>query len=205
MSIKKPLAGVGNMDADYVVDRREYWIEGGKRKSRKIWTCPFYRRWADMISRCYNEKRLLDKSNYIGCSVCEEWLTFSKFRQWMQTQDWEGKHLDKDLLVRGNKVYSPDTCVFISGQVNSFLVERGADRGDCKIGVRFMARLGKFESTCSVSGKQRYIGLFDTELEAHKAWLAFKLEQAKILAAEQTDPRVAKALIERYENYVIEE
>ena len=74
------------------------------------------------------------------------------------------------------------------------------------IGVCLEKASNKFMATCNDgSGKKKYLGLFDTELEAHKSWLAFKLEQAKILAAEQSDPRVAKALIDRYENYVIEE
>jgi hypothetical protein len=124
----------------------------------------------------------------------------------MEKQDWEGKQLDKDILYPGNLEYGPEKCVFVSHAVNSFVTEKTAGRGKYLIGVYWNPDRQKFYSSCNNrTGKPKHLGCFDTELEAHKAWLAFKLEQAKILAAEQSDPRVAKALIERYENYVIEE
>lgn len=103
----RKVQGVGIMDADYIVDVREYWVENGKRKSRLVWSCPFHRKWSDMLVRCYSPKRLEYRQSYAGCYVCDEWLTFSNFKSWMEKQDWEGKHLDKDLLQTGSKVYSP--------------------------------------------------------------------------------------------------
>jgi hypothetical protein len=204
---KKLVCGVGINDADYIVMIKEtIGYENGKQKQKFVWICPFYSRWRLMIQRCYSVKYQEKFPTYKGCFVCKEWLTFSKFRQWMQNQDWGGKQLDKDILVPGNKVYSPDTCVFVEKRVNVFLTESTASRGQHLIGASLDKTLNKFHAYCNDgSGKKKHLGLFDTELEAHKAWLAFKLEQAKILAAEQSDPRVAKALIERYENYVIEE
>lgn len=198
---KKLVRGVGTNDADYVVRRFEtIGYENGKQKQKLVWECPFYRRWCSMLKRCYEWG-----TSYIGCHVCEEWLTFSNFKAWVEKQDWEGKELDKDLLIKGNRVYSPETCVLVDKRVNLFLTERAASRGQWLIGVYWSKRGGKFRASCGVDGKVKYLGLFDTELEAHKAWLAFKLEQARLLAVEQTDPRVAKALIERYENYITED
>ena len=77
-----------------------------------------------MLQRCYSESHLVRQPTYKGCSVCEEWLTFSNFKSWMEQQDWEGKQLDKDLLVYKNKIYSPETCVFVSSVINSFFVEK---------------------------------------------------------------------------------
>lgn len=121
----------------------------------------------------------------------------------METQNWEGKHLDKDLLIKGNKTYSPNTCVFLDARINTFLTESGAGRGKFPIGVSLERESGKYVAQCwSIElGKNKKIGRFKTPEEAHKAWLAFKLEQAYTLAAQQTDERVSKALIERYENY----
>lgn len=203
---KKLVCGVGWNDADYQITEQQVTIDeyGGKKKI--TWMCPFYWKWKSMLQRCYSPKLQEIRPTYVGCCVCEEWLTFSNFKAWMEVQDWEGKQLDKDLLTPGNKVYSPETCVFVDKRVNLFLIECSATRGECIIGVCWHRGVNKFQALCGDgSGKQKHLGCFNTELEAHKAWLAFKLEQAKILAAEQTDPRVAKALIERYENYDLQE
>lgn len=196
----KLVFGVGINDSDYnVVESVQ--ISG---KTKVLWVCPFYMKWKDMLGRCYYEPNLKANPTYIGCSVCKEWLTFSNFKAWMETQDWEGRQLDKDLLIRGNKLYSAETCVFIEPKVNKFMTERGAYRGEFPIGVCFDRQTGKYMAQCWSVEKGKNIGLgrYKTPKEAHEAWLAFKLEQAYILAAQQTDERVAKALIDRYENYV---
>ena len=73
-----------------------------------------------MLGRAYSNKYKQIQPTYEGVTVCEEWHFFMRFRAWMM-QDCEGKHLDKDILFEGNKVYSPDTCVFVDGVVNTFL------------------------------------------------------------------------------------
>ena len=122
----------------------------------------------------------------------------------MTGQDWEGMQLDKDLLFTGNKVYSKETCVFVSGMVNSFTIDRGASRGEWLIGVNWEKGRGKFQSGCRnpFTKKREHLGRFDSEQKAHQAWLKRKLELAHLLAAEQADERVGKALIERYTNYL---
>ena len=200
--------GVGINDADYVVEKREtVGYVNGKRKQNLVWICPFYQAWKSMIQRCYSSKYQERSPTYKGCSVSEEWLRFSNFRTWMECQDWECKQLDKDLLFESNKVYSEETCVFVSGAVNSFTIDRGNDRGECMIGVDRHKASGKFQSRCNnpFTKKGEYLGLFIDELEAHKAWLKRKLELATLLAAEQTDERVANALVERYTNYTLED
>lgn len=199
--MKKPIYGVGINDADYEISRYEF--VGSKRK--RIWVCHFYRKWQDMLKRCYSEKYQEKYPTYKGCSVCQEWLIFSNFKAWMEKQDYEGKQLDKDILFPGNKVYNPETCVFVDQRVNSFLIETSAARGEYPIGVSWHKSCNKFKASCGDgSGKSKHLGHFSTELEAHKAWLDFKLKLAYQLAAEQTDLRIAKALIERYENYKID-
>ena len=199
--------GVGIMDLDYVTNKyRNLGIIGGKRRQIRVWQCPYYSAWVNMLARCYSPKTHEKCPTYLGCSVYEGWLVFSNFKMWMGTQDWINKQLDKDILFQGNKVYSPETCVFINQNVNKFILDSAATRGDYLIGVSWDKERCKYLSQCTDGqGRKKFLGRFDTELEAHKAWLAFKLEQAKLLAAEQTDPRVAKALIDRYENYVAQE
>lgn len=201
MKPRKLVCGVGINDADYVTKRHEtVGYVNGKQKRKLVWECPYHRTWKSMLARCYSEKLQERSPTYKGCSVSEEWLTFSSFKAWMESQDWEGKELDKDLLFEGNKIYSPDTCVFVSGVVNLFTIDRGYDRGEWLIGVHWDKQQEKFRAQCSnpFAGKQEYLGRFTSEQEAHNAWRKRKLELAHELAAIQTDPRVAKALINRY-------
>lgn len=207
LSKTKSVYGVGVNDADYVVSRSETIVDAdGKRKRKLIWVCPFYQAWASMLMRCYSAKYQERYPTYKGCIVSEEWLTFSNFRKWMMTQDFEGKQLDKDLLFDGNKVYSADTCVFVTQAVNLFTIDRGLDRGEWLIGVYWNKPAEKFKAQCRnpFTKKLDYLGYFTSELEAHQAWLKRKLELARELASEQTNERVAKALIERYTNYKVE-
>lgn len=201
----KKVYGVGINDADYVVELKETlgYDESGRQLRKVIWSCPFYVRWKDMLKRCYNLKFLLKHPSYSECTTVPEWHYFSTFRSWMVEQDWEGKDLDKDILFPGNKVYSPQTCVFVDAKVNRFLLERQKLRGEFPIGVSYHMKDNNYMGRCRdiVSGKQKYLGSYETPEEAHQAWLTFKLDQAKILASQQADPRVAKALIDRYENY----
>lgn len=201
---KKLVCGIGINNADYVVMKHgAIWHMDGKRN--QTWVCPYYRAWKDMLVRCYSAKYQESKPTYAGCTVSEDWLTFSNFKAWMEKQDWEGKHLDKDLLLEGNKVYSADTCVFVTQTVNSFTTDSGAARGGWLIGVNLHKPTGKFLSRCRnpFTKKSDHLGLFTCEQEAHKAWLKRKLELAHELAAIQTDQRIAKALIDRYSQYCV--
>ena len=201
MKVKKLVHGVGINDADYVVEKREtIGYVNGKQKLKQVWICPFYLAWRNMIQRCYSAKYQERYPTYAGCSVSDEWLTFSNFKAWMMTKDWQDNHLDKDLLFEGNKVYSSETCAFVPGIVNNFITESGAARGEWLIGVAWHKGTNKFTSYCRnpFTKKQEYLGLFTCELEGHEAWLKRKLELAHELAAIQEDPRVAEALINHY-------
>lgn len=199
------ILGIGINDADYnvcimeTIGRRE----NGGYIQKCVWMCPFYSTWRNMVKRCYCAAAYNKDKQYKDCVVYEPWLTFSKFKAWMVTQDWEGKVLDKDLLVKGNKIYGPDTCIFISQTINIFIAERHTKR-DLPVGVTLDMRYKACylaQGRTSTNEKGKYLGRFKTPEEAHMAWLKEKLEAAKILAAEQSDKRVADALIYRYENY----
>lgn len=208
MKTKKLVYGVGINDADYTVLRKEtIGYVNGKRKEKQIWACPYYRAWKAMLERCYSAKWQDKYPTYKGCTVSKEWHTFSNFKAWMETQDFEGKHLDKDLLFEGNKVYSAEACAFVTGAVNNFTTDCGAARGEWQLGVDWCKQTGKFRAQCRdpFTKKQECLGRFTCEQEAHNAWQVRKLELAKELAAIQTDPRVAKALVERYSKPYINE
>jgi len=201
MKPKKLVFGVGNNNADYVVEKREtIGYVNGKQKQKTVWICPYYRAWRDMLERSYSTKLQERYPTYIGCTVSNEWLAFSNFKSWMMDQDWEELHLDKDLLFEGNKLYSADTCVFVTQTVNKFTTDSGAARGEWLIGIYWDKPTEKFRAQCRnpFTKKQEHLGLFTCEQEAHNAWLKRKLELAHELAAIQTDERVVKALVDRY-------
>lgn len=185
--------GVGINDADYVVQLRT--------KYDKTLHCPFYTTWVGVLRRCYSENWKIKYPTYKECTIDPEWHRFSVFRAWMQDQDWQDKVLDKDILIVGNKVYSPSTCVFITSRVNKFCNENSLVRGECPIGVSRYEHGFHARAKDVLTNKLKYLGTYANAEEAHEVWVSFKLKQARILASEQTDERVAKALIDRYENY----
>ena len=204
MKAKKLVFGVGVNDSNYVVEEREtIGYVDGKQKQKLIWRCPYYQAWQSMLKRCYSIKYKDKNPTYKGCSVAEEWKTFSNFKAWMEKQNFKGNQLDKDLLFEGNKVYSPETCVFVTRMVNTFTIDRVNDRGEWLIGVNWNKGTNKFRSQCSnpFTKKREFLGYFTCEQEAHEAWLTRKLELAYELSAIQEDSRVAEALIDRYSNY----
>ena len=187
---KKLVGGWGINDADYLV---KPYVRGKQIR------CNYYTTWGDMIRRCYSEKYHTTHPTYIGCSICEEWKYFSNFKSWMEQQDWEEKELDKDLLIKDNKIYSSETCVFISRKLNSFLIDRGNCRGDYPLGVHWDKNANKFMVQCrDGNGNKKYLGVFTCHNEAHEAWRKCKHEIACQYADEQTDPRIAEALRTRF-------
>lgn len=169
--------------------------------------CPIYRLWYGMLTRCYCKISLVKYPNYVGCTVAPEWLRFSNFKSWVETQDRVGKHLDKDLLVFGNKIYGPDTCVFISQTLNGFLSGSTARRGPWPLGVSQAKDTGKFVASCSnpATWTTEYLGCYKTPEEAHDVWLAKKHAHACAHAATQSDPRIIEALKNRFtkNNYTL--
>lgn len=122
----------------------------------------------------------------------------------MVTNDWEGKELDKDLLVKGNKLYAPNTCAFIPRKLNLFITDRAAYRGAYPIGVTYHKRDGKFQSECSnpFTKKRDFLDFFDCPQEAHEAWRTKKHAHACAYADQQSDPRLSAALRARYSSEV---
>lgn len=190
------VCGVGINDADYIVELKE--IVGGKRKH--LWSCPLHKAWQDMIRRCYSAKAHARRPTYVGCSVSPEWHSLMAFRSWMIVQPWEGMELDKDILIPGNKVYSPETCIFVSTALNSFMTDCSAVRGDCPVGVSWHKQKGKYQAYCRnpFSAKFEHLGYFTDPLQGHEVWRKRKHELACMYADQQTDPRIAQALRQRY-------
>lgn len=186
----KKVYGFGINDADYLI----HYVEDGQQ-----FHCPFYSRWHAMLRRCYSEKYHVKKPTYKNCTICNEWLIFSQFKQWMIQQDWEGKHLDKDLLVPGNNVYAPDRCLFVPQEINALLTDSAAKRGQWPIGVNYHTRTRKFAANISLNiGKQKHLGLFKTPEAAHQAYLKAKSDYIKLLIEKyrENNPVLSNALVQ---------
>ncbi|MCK4758725.1 MAG: hypothetical protein KAT69_01680 [Candidatus Aminicenantes bacterium] len=179
------ICGVGINDADYITTKQ---ING------KIIRCPFYQKWRGMLTRCYDKKTKDRFPTYNGCSVVEEWLTFSNFKKWMESQNWQGKELDKDIIEPGNKIYSPKTCVFVDRYVNGLLVDSAGKRGKYPIGVYFQKDRRKFASRCNIKGKKELLGRFDTCEDAFLVYKKAKHDEILRVAGLQSDIKVIKGL-----------
>ena len=128
--MNKLVYGVGVNDLGYRVQiNEEVTKNGGKRILKSVFRCKYYTAWRNMLTRCYDKKYLERNPSYIGTSVCNEWLSAATFKKWMEQQDWHGKCLDKDIIVPGSKLYSPETCAFVLTATNSFVLARDACRG----------------------------------------------------------------------------
>ena len=199
--MNKLVFGVGVNDLGY---RVQVWEElpkdGGKRTRKPVFLCKYYTVWKHMLERCYSKKFQESRPTYIGTSVCSEWLYASEFKKWMDQQDWDGKSLDKDIIVKGNKLYSPDTCAFVLPATNSFVIACDASRGGCPVGVDLFKRTGKYRASCEnlFTEKKEYLGYFSTPEEAHEGWRKRKHELAQLVAVTESDPRVVEALKKRY-------
>ena len=161
-----------------------------------------YMLWQSMLKRCYSDVYKKKRPTYKGCKCSENFLHYEYFYEWCQSQVGfgnDGWQLDKDLLIKSNKVYSENTCVFIPTEINSVLIKCTASRGEYLIGVcwhntnkAFMAQVGKSK------GGQKHLGYFNTELEAFNAYKvakeSFVKEQAEKWKS-QIDIRAYEALI----------
>ena len=166
-----------------------------------------YNLWQHMLKRCYSDKYQKKYPTYKGCEVSDKLKSYEYFYEWCHKQIGfgnQGWHLDKDLLVKGNKVYSEDSCVFIPAEVNTLLVKSTASRGEHLIGVCWSNTHKAFKAQVSKSkGKREYLGSFATEIEAFNAYKVVKESFIKEQANNwklQIDPRAYNALM----NYEVE-
>jgi len=151
-----------------------------------------YNRWMAMLNRCYSSVQRVKLPTYEGCTVVQPWLYFSEFEKWMLTQDYLGKQLDKDILLPDNKIYGPDTCVFVSQDLNKLLLDSRAARHNYPLGVTYSKKWRNYIARVSRQNFRMYLGVFPTPLLAHQAWQRAK---ADIIADfDVTDSRVRAAL-----------
>ena len=165
-----------------------------------------YKGWQSMLRRCYDDKFHSKFQTYAGCSASDNFKYFPYFKEWCNKQigfnakDDKSKPfaLDKDILIKGNKQYGEDVCVFIPREINSLIVNCSKTRGDSAIGTCYSKARKKYLSTVRKYGKFIHLGHFDTEIEAFIVYKEAKESHIKTLAnkwKDQIDPRVYEALM----------
>lgn len=165
-----------------------------------------YRIWCEMLRRCYDKEVHKRLPRYSNCIVDTYFHSFTNFfntivnLKGFNNYDENGVlfELDKDLLVKGNKVYAKDTVCFIPREINAFLVQSNAIRGKNPIGVQYHTRHGKFYARLKKKKKNLHLGSFDTKEEAFAAYKVAKECYAKELAEkwkECIDERAYEALL----------
>lgn len=145
--------------------------------------------WQQMLRRCFDENVKIEKPTYKNASCCDEWLSYENFYEWLVSQEnykkWKSlkwSAVDKDIIRKGNKVYSPENCFLVPVNVNNLFVKHDALRGDYPIGVSKMDN--KYTAICMnpISNKQVYIGFYDTTDEAFAAYKEYKENLIKEIA-----------------------
>lgn len=161
-----------------------------------------YRCWQNMLQRCYKNNNFA----YKDVTCCEEWLLYENFYEWLHEQEnfnkWyngNGWHLDKDILVKGNKIYSPKTCCLVPKRVNCLFVKKYNSRGNLPIGVSKQDKY--FAAGCN----GEHIGIFKTPEEAFLAYKYKKEDSIKRMAQEEYDKgNITKRCYDAMMNYQVE-
>ena len=161
-----------------------------------------YEMWRHMLQRCYSTMFKKQQPTYIDCAVSENFKSYEYFYEWCNKQVGftnQGWHLDKDLLIKGNKVYSENTCVFIPQEINKVLTKSDKKRGEYLIGVSWHRKSKAFIAQINKNkGKREWLGTFNTELEAFDAYKTAKesfVKEQAIKWKSQIDLRAYKALV----------
>lgn len=142
-----------------------------------------YTRWCGMMQRGYSKKLHEKHPTYKDCTVCEEWLDFQVFAEWYVNQEGYGKgfELDKDILVKGNKHYSPSTCCLVPAKINSFFTDQSSQSTGLPLGVGKNPS-GTYSARIYTEGKEIRLGTYKTIDEAVSAFSRAKGNRCKELA-----------------------
>lgn len=179
----------GNVKNPYHPNKWGGYVGEGKYKHQENGKqTEISKKWHSMLIRCYDDEFHRKEPIYIGCEVYEGWLNFQNFAKWYEENYYEVKNekmaLDKDILVKGNKIYSPQTCVFVPQRINNLFLKNNKIRGKYPVGVSYHKR--KSGNDCLrvdvtlINGKRKLLGLFSFN-EVEEAFICYKTEKERII------------------------
>ena len=171
-----------------------------------------YEAWVNIIKRCYNKKVKNKYPAYNNATCCDEWLLYENFYEWLHGQPnfdkWLCGHqwsVDKDILIKGNKLYSPNTCCLVPSNVNAIFIKCDSCRGDLPIGV--IEGKNSFKARCNnqLLNKIVYLGSYSTTKQAFKAYKTYKEKHIKEVAKIEYDKgNITKRCYDAMMNYEVE-
>ena len=183
----------------------EYKVKENGKRTR------VYQTWHDMLTRCYDEKHRYKNPTYKDCEVLEKWLCFQNFGKWYEENYYEieGEKmcLDKDILIKGNKIYSPETCMFVPHNINVLFTKSDRNRGGSPIGTSPVGN--KYRVYCNIfdfekrKKKKIHLGYYNTPEKAFEVYKQFKERYIKKVA-DYYKEHIPKKLYDSMYNYKVD-
>lgn len=172
---------------------------------------PPYHTWVEMLKRCYSEEFKKSHTSYKNCTCCDEWKSFNVFKKWFDDPAngyMDGYCLDKDILQKGNKVYSPDTCCFVPNEINVLLCKNDKARGDMPVGVYERKMVNGYKYVAYINNgikKHFHLGTFNTPKEAFQAYKLAKEAHIQEMATRYyNDGKITEKVYKALMNYKVE-
>ena len=162
-----------------------------------------YQNWHNMLERCYSKKYKSKYKTYENCVVCDDWLVFTKFKEWFDLNYVEGYCLDKDILQSGIdlKIYSQETCIFIHPTLNRMFSKKPSPKNGNPCGVEVSG--GKYRARLKANGKYLSLGTFETVEDARSVYLKHKYaHMVSEICRYENRPMVVQALVAKIENFI---
>lgn len=188
----------------------------GEGKYKPYFNCKAtkeYSSWKHLLERCYDRKLHEKFPNYKECKVEEYLLNFQNFGEWHEENYYEVEgermHLDKDILVKGNKIYNRENMVFVPERINTLFTKRNKCRGDLPIGVSYDKKSNSYIASCKIydfkSNKQisKHIGVYNSSKEGFYAYKIFKENHIKEVA-DYYKGKIPQKLYDALINYKVE-
>lgn len=170
-----------------------------------------YTAWHSMLTRCYTNYKEHYRT-YKESKVCDKWLLYENFYEWLHSQEnfekWtklDNGVIDKDIIIKGNKTYSPDTCCLVPQNVNALFIKSDRAKGKYPIGVTYKTRDKVFEVQCNINGKETYLGRRSTPEQGFLLYKEYKESYIKQVAQEEYDKgNITKRCYDAMMNYEVE-
>lgn len=173
--------------------------------------------WQHLLERGYSEKCKNINPTYKNVTVCDEWLYYPNFYEWLHSQDNFDKWIisndwaiEKDIIIKNNKIYSPDTCCLVPQYVNNLFCKHDISRGDLPIGISYEKRSNMYIARVSKTQNKRkyvlHIGRYPTPEDAfYLGYKPYKEAYIKKVAQEEYAlGNITKRCYEAMMNYQVE-
>lgn len=168
---------------------------------------PSYKCWSHMLERCYDIKYKKKETSYKECKCSDEWKYFSNFKKWYDGNIYELNNeriaLDKDILVKNNKLYSKETCLLVPQSINNLFIKLEKKRTDLPMGVTYYPKYDKYMARTVVNDKRVILGYFETPIEAFYEYKIYKELNIKIMADKYKD-KIPQKLYNAMYDYEVE-